>query len=79
MLRPPMQPSHDYQIAVNTVVKSEFLDNSAEPYPLLNFRGVTYFPLTWRFAVEEFRLGLFALMPKSGLSIPLGRAIPPRS
>ena len=44
----------DYQIAVNTVDKSEFLDNSAEPYPLLNFRGVTYFPLTWRFAAEEF-------------------------
>ena len=44
----------DYQIAVNTVDKGKCLDNSAEPYPLLNFRGVTYFPLTWRFAVEEF-------------------------
>ena len=43
-----------YQIAVNTIRGSEFLDNSKEPYPVLNFRGVTYFPLTWRFAVDEF-------------------------
>lgn len=43
-----------YKIAVNTIRGSEFLDNSKEPYPVLNFRGVTYFPLTWRFAVDEF-------------------------
>lgn len=30
------------------------IDNANEPYPLLLFRDVTYFPLTWRFAVEEF-------------------------
>lgn len=30
------------------------IDNQAEEYPLLVFRDVTYFPLTWRFAVEEF-------------------------
>lgn len=30
------------------------IDNSKEPYPLLLFRDVTYFPLTWRFAVDEF-------------------------
>ena len=30
------------------------IDNNSEPYPLLFFRDVTYFPLTWRFAVEEF-------------------------
>ena len=58
----------DYQIAVNTVDKSEFLDNSAEPYPLLNFRGVTYFPLTWRFAVEEFGWD-YRFDTKTGLSI----------
>ncbi len=28
--------------------------NSAEEYPLLLYRDITYFPLTWRFAVEEF-------------------------
>jgi len=30
------------------------IDNTREPYPLLLFRDVTYFPLTWRFAVDEF-------------------------
>ncbi|MDB5052710.1 MAG: hypothetical protein JWM44_760 [Bacilli bacterium] len=30
------------------------IDNSKEPYPLLSFRDVTYFPLTWRFAHDEF-------------------------
>lgn len=28
--------------------------NTNEPYPLLLYRDVTYFPLTWRFAVNEF-------------------------
>lgn len=28
--------------------------NSDEQYPLLNFRGVTYFPLSWHYAHEEF-------------------------
>lgn len=43
-----------YKIAVNTLDEQEFIDNQGEEYPLLNFRGVTYFPLTWRFAVNEF-------------------------
>ena len=43
-----------YKIAVNTLNEQEFIDNQTEEYPLLNFRGVTYFPLTWRFAVNEF-------------------------
>lgn len=30
------------------------IDNTKEPYPLLLFRNVTYFPLTWHFAVDEF-------------------------
>ena len=29
------------------------IDNSKEEYPLINFRGITYFPMTWRFAYEE--------------------------
>lgn len=48
--------------------KGKCLDNSAEPYPLLNFRGVTYFPLTWRFAVEEFGWE-YHFDAKNGLSI----------
>ena len=38
------------KITVNGTV----IDNSREEYPLLLFRDVTYFPLTWRFAVDEF-------------------------
>lgn len=40
----------NYPIYVN----GKKIDNSKEEYPLLNFRGVTYFPMTWRFAREEF-------------------------
>ena len=36
------------------VVNGKTIDNMKETYPLLLFRDVTYFPLTWRFAVEEF-------------------------
>ena len=35
-------------------VNGKVVDNSKEEYPLLVFRDVTYFPLTWRFAVNEF-------------------------
>ncbi|CDZ74723.1 hypothetical protein ING2D1G_0561 [Peptoniphilus sp. ING2-D1G] len=30
------------------------IKNEREPYPLFVFRGVTYFPMTWRFCVTEF-------------------------
>ena len=30
-----------------------YIDNKKEQYPLINFRGITYFPMTWRFAYEE--------------------------
>jgi len=41
---------------VNTPVRlnGKKIDNANEEYPLLLFRGLTYFPLTWRFAVDEF-------------------------
>ena len=35
-------------------VNGKLVDNSKELYPLLLFREITYFPLTWRFAVDEF-------------------------
>jgi len=38
----------------NIVVNGKKIDNSQEEYPLITFRDVTYFPLTWRFAVDEF-------------------------
>lgn len=40
--------------SLNVVVNGKTIDNSAEEYPLLTYMGITYFPLTWRFAVEEF-------------------------
>lgn len=41
----------EYPIYVN----GREIDNMNEEYPLLNFRGVTYFPMTWNYATEEFR------------------------
>ncbi len=38
----------------NIVVNGKELNNKKEEYPLITFRDVTYFPLTWRFAVDEF-------------------------
>lgn len=35
-------------------VNGKQIDNAQEEYPLFVFRDITYFPLTWRFAVEEF-------------------------
>ena len=47
--------NHTAQIAQGQItVNSCWVDNSKEEYPLLLFRDVTYFPLTWRFAVDEF-------------------------
>ena len=43
------------QIASGKIqINGKMIDNSREQYPLLLFRDVTYFPLTWRFAVDEF-------------------------
>ena len=39
-----------YDIYVN----GKKIDQKSEEYPLFNYRGVTYFPLTYRFATEEF-------------------------
>ncbi len=44
----------DYPIFVN----GRKIDNSKEEFPLLNFRDVTYFPLTYNFATEDFFLDI---------------------
>jgi len=49
-------------------VNGKNVDNSMEPYPLLLFRNVTYFPLTYRFAAEEFDWD-YKFDAKTGLSI----------
>ncbi|GIP39307.1 hypothetical protein J31TS4_25870 [Paenibacillus sp. J31TS4] len=36
-------------------VNAETIDNGSEPYPLLEFQGITYFPMTWRFTNDSFR------------------------
>ncbi len=35
-------------------VNGKEIDNAKEEYPILNYKSVTYFPLTWRFTVDEF-------------------------
>ncbi len=40
----------DFNIGLN----GQIINNADEEYPVLLFRDVTYFPLTWRFTVEEF-------------------------
>lgn len=40
----------DFGIKVN----GKTIDNSKEKYPLLVFNNITYFPMTWKFAVDEF-------------------------
>jgi len=49
--------SNKYTVSIpkfNIVVNGKAINNSTEKYPLLSFRNVTYFPMTWRFAVDEF-------------------------
>ncbi|SFK93546.1 hypothetical protein SAMN03159341_102249 [Paenibacillus sp. 1_12] len=40
----------------NIFVNDDWLDNGNEEYPILVLNDVTYFPMTWNFAVEEFGL-----------------------
>ncbi len=35
-------------------INGKAMDNRTAQYPLLNFRGVTYFPMTWDYAQGEF-------------------------
>ncbi|MBP1996260.1 DUF5050 domain-containing protein [Paenibacillus eucommiae] len=49
-------------------VNGKVINNSKEPYPLLNFRDITYFPLTWGFAHDEFGWN-YKWSTASGLSI----------
>ncbi|MBR1970324.1 MAG: hypothetical protein IKA17_08200 [Clostridia bacterium] len=49
------QTENDVSICnFNIIVNGKAIDTKTEPYPLLTFRDVTYFPLTWLFAVDEF-------------------------
>lgn len=54
----------DFPVTVN----GQTINNSKEPYPLLKFREVTYFPLTWRFAHDAFGWD-YTYMAAEGLRI----------
>lgn len=57
------------QIASGTIkVNDKTIDNKSEKYPLLMYRDITYFPLTWRFAVNEFGWK-YQFDSKTGLNI----------
>lgn len=49
-------------------VNGKSVDNSKQNYPLLSFRNITYFPLTWEFAVKEFGWD-YSFNQKGGLVI----------
>jgi hypothetical protein len=40
----------------NVFVNDNWVDNSKEEYPILVLNDITYFPMTWKFAVEELGL-----------------------
>lgn len=47
--------SHTAQITPFRVeVNGKVLNNAEEEYPILLYKNITYFPMTWRFAVTEF-------------------------
>lgn len=49
-------------------VNGKPIDNTKETYPLLVFRDITYFPMTWRFGVDEFDW-FYSFSNKDGLKI----------
>ncbi len=62
------------QLATGKIaVNGKAITNSKEQYPLLVYRDVTYFPLTWRFAVDEFGWK-YSYDNKNGLVIDAGNA-----
>ncbi len=42
------------RVNYNVVVNGIPVDNDQAAWPLLNYNNITYFPLTWQFAVESF-------------------------
>jgi len=49
-------------------INGKLIDNNNEPYPLLFYKDITYFPMTWRFAHDEFGLE-YQFSNTSGLAI----------
>ena len=53
-----------YPISIN----GQLLDLNNQPYPILNFRNITYLPLTWHIAVELLGLN-YRFTAENGLDI----------
>ena len=49
-------------------VNGKVVDNSKQQYPILSFRDITYFPMTWEFGVNEFGWD-YSFSPREGLII----------
>lgn len=49
-------------------VNGKTIDNSLQQYPLLSFRDITYFPMTWEFGVDAFGWD-YSFSAKEGLVI----------
>ncbi len=49
-------------------VNGRLIDNNNEAYPLLTFRDITYFPMTYQFMVTDFGTD-YAYNPEDGFSI----------
>lgn len=49
-------------------VNGKEINNKKQQYPLLSYRNITYFPMTWDFAVKEFGWD-YSFNLKDGLSI----------
>jgi len=49
-------------------INGKAINNSKEAYPLISFRDITYFPITWRFGVDEFGWD-YSFDSKNGLVI----------
>lgn len=61
--------SYQAQIRQGTLtLNGKTITNESEEYPFLTFRNITYFPLTWRFAHDEFGWG-YQWDSKNGLRI----------
>lgn len=54
----------DFPVTIN----GEKINNLKETYPLLSFRDITYFPMTWQYCVDEF-CWAYSFDDKNGLTV----------
>lgn len=53
---PPESKIYAKMPEFNIYVNDQIIDNTSEEYPVLVYNHITYFPMTWKFAVEELEL-----------------------